>query len=366
MSASSRPILGLVPGLLLCSALAAVSWYAADAAGVAIGRLQRVSTSGGSPISPITVAILLGLIVGNFMRPAATLRPGLHFAMRTLLRAGIVLVGLKLALMDIVRVGSVAVPIIAVLIAVAIIVTRWLAKVAGVGERFGLLAAAATSICGVTATVAAAPVLEAEEREVAYAVAIVTLFGMIGMLFYPLLAHAVFPNDSLSAGTFLGTSIHDTSQVIGAALAYQQMYGDTQAFEVATVTKLTRNLFIVIVIPLLGFMARRSAKASGSTRDLVPHFVLAFLGMAIIRSLGDFTLESYGRALLLFDGDEWAYVVTLLGSTISYAVLAIAMAAVGLSTDIRSLRSLGLRPLYVGASAAALVSGLGMFLASLV
>src|SRR5688500_13650404 len=116
--------------------------------------------------------------------------------------------------------------------------------------------AAGTSICGVTANVSTAPVIQADEREVAYAVANDVTFGLFGMLVYPYVAHALL-RPSETVGLFLGTAIHDTSQVVGAALTYRQMYDDDVVLRVATVTKLTRNLFLAAVIPLLAWMHMR-------------------------------------------------------------------------------------------------------------
>lgn len=365
-----RGLSRLAPGTLAAAVILLMAAPLAQLAGGAVLSLQGIGEPASSPVSPISIAIILGLLIGNLIGVHPALKPGLRFAMRTLLRVGIVLIGLKLALGDVLRLGALTVPLIAVLIFIAIVSTRWLSAKLGVGERFGLLAAAATSICGVTATMAAAPVLEAEEREVAYTVAIVTLFGLIGMLTYPLFARAIFGDDSLSAGTFLGTSIHDTSQVLGAALTYREMWGDERAMEVATVTKLTRNVFIVLVVPVLGWIwARRKARSVDGTTSaagLFPGFVLGFVAMALLRSAGEWTLERQGAALGFLSADSWRLLVTTAGDRVSYIALGLAMAAVGLSTDFRSLRTLGLRPLWVGAAAALIVSVTGALLAHLV
>ena len=119
----------------------------------------------------------------------------------------------------------------------------WFNRKLGLPPRLGMLIAAGTSICGVTAIVSTAPAIEADEREVAYAVANVVAFGLFGMLTYPYLAHAVL-GSSETIGLFLGTAVHDTSQVVGAALTYKQVYNDDIVLRVATVTKLTRNIFL--------------------------------------------------------------------------------------------------------------------------
>ena len=167
-------------------------------------------------------------------------------------------------------------------------------------------------ICGVTAIVSTAPAIEADEREVAYAVANVVAFGLFGMLTYPYLAHAVLPT-SETIGLFLGTAVHDTSQVVGSALTYKQVYGDDVVLRVATVTKLTRNIFLAFVIPILTWMHVKSkSEQSGSgavsfsLSKFVPGFVVGFLAMAVVRSFGDWTLTSNGAAFGVWDAARWA------------------------------------------------------------
>ena len=116
-------------------------------------------------------------------------------------------------------------PIIAGCITTALILVTWVNRALGLPRRLGSLIAVGTSICGVSAIVATAPVVEAEEDEVSYAVACITLFGLVALFCYPLLAHTLFRGDARMAGLFLGTSIHDTAQVAGAGLMYPQQYG---------------------------------------------------------------------------------------------------------------------------------------------
>ncbi|HEU5163453.1 MAG TPA: putative sulfate exporter family transporter [Thermoanaerobaculia bacterium] len=362
----------ILPGLALAVAITIAAIFVADALGALLLRAQGhdAGQAKGSPISAVTIAVLLGLAVGAVVPNREVLKDGTAFAVRRLLRAGIVLVGIRLSFLDVLELGAIGVPFVAVIIATAILLARWLARRLGVSERFGMLTAAATSICGITATLATAPAIDAEEREVAYAVANTTLFGLLAMLLYPWLAHAVFGARSTGAGLFLGTSIHDTSQVVGAALAYRQMFGDELAFKAATVTKLTRNLFIVLVVPLLGWMARRSAIASGaaarpSLSTILPLFVIGFVAMALVRTVGDLMVRTGGSAFGVLDPSSWSALTTLLGSTISGWLLATALAAVGLSVRFSMFRQLGPRPLLLGAVVALAVGAMGMGLALL-
>lgn len=356
----------LVPGVLAAAATVVVSMRLAAWLGAQLLRAQGIDASGrGSPISAISVAVILGIAVSNLLPLPAILKPGLDFSVKKLLRLGIILVGVKLSLMDVATKGLIGIPVVAVVIATALLVSGRIARVLGVGTRLGILTAAATGICGVTATVATAPVIGADDREVAYTVANVTLFGVIAMLLYPLLAHAIFASEAASAGLFLGTAIHDTSQVMGAALTYREVYSDELAFQVATVTKLTRNVFLVAVVPILGLLHARAGNEPSkrpALSELFPLFVLGFLAMSLVRTAGDAGLASSAG----LDGAAWKNVTRMLGETWATALLAAAMASVGLSTNLRSFRALGLKPLWLGASAALLVGGTGLVLAALV
>lgn len=350
----------LLPGVAAAALTVLVAMQLAGVLGAWVLRMQGVDPVGrGSPVSAISVSVILGIAAANLIRLPAALNPGLDFAVKKLLRAGIILVGIKLSLVDVLERGMWGIPVVAIVIAVALLASGRIARMLGVGTRLGVLTAAATGICGVTATVATAPVIGADDREVAYTVANVTLFGVIAMLVYPFLAHALFAAEPVSAGLFLGTAIHDTSQVMGAALSYREVFGDEVAFQTATVTKLTRNVFLVVVVPLLGFLYAR--EAGGAKRppmsQLFPMFVLGFLAMTALRTFGDAQFAT---------NESWESITKALGDTGATWLLAAAMASVGLSTNLRSFRALGLKPLWLGAIAAVLVGATGLVLAALV
>ena len=155
---------------------------------------------------------------------------GLKFCLRQVLRPGIMLLGLRLSLAAVGQIGLVGLPVIVGCIAVG--ARRWSpgsTRALGLPRRLGSLIAVGTSICGVSAIVATGPVIDAEEDEVSYAVACVTLFGLLALFSYPFLAHGLFRGDARLAGLFLGTAIHDTAQVAGAGLMYRQQYGAPEA-----------------------------------------------------------------------------------------------------------------------------------------
>jgi len=362
--------LEIVPGLAVAVGVMLLADRVAHWLGAGLLRLEGLDPAGrSSPISGISMAIVLGLLAANTIGTAAVLRPGLAFAVKRMLRLGIILVGIRLSFLDVLKLGAWGVPVVATIILVALVVTIAFARAIGLSDRLGTLAAASTAICGVTAALSVGPVIEAEESEVAYTVANVTLFGLFAMLTYPYLAHALFGASSGSVGLFLGTGIHDTSQVLGAALSYKDIFRDERALQVATVTKLTRNVFLVAVVPALAYLHVRRTGHAGTRVNvarLFPVFVLGFLAMAVVRSVGDASLASGGRALGVWDGAAWQRATKMLGEEWGSAALGTAMAGVGLSTNLKSFRRMGVKPFYVGAISAALVGVLALLLASII
>lgn len=344
-------------------------FWLADRIGQQILALQGLT--GNSPISGVPVAIVLGLLLRNTLPLPSSLTPGLKFATATILRAGIVLVGIRLSVFDVIKLGVAGLPVVLAAIATGLIFVTWFNRKLGLPPRLGTLVAAGTGICGVTAIVSTAPAIDADEREVAYAIANVVAFGLIGMVTYPYLAHALLPT-SETIGLFLGTAVHDTSQVVGAALTYKQVYGDDVVLRVATVTKLTRNIFLAGVIPVLTWMHRRQGAsgalgASGASgASLVPGFVIGFLFMAIVRSTGDWTIGTSGAAFGVWDSASWSTMTKQLGDYwASQILLGTAMAAVGLNTNFAVFKGVGLKPFAVGMAGALAVGAVGMTMAVL-
>lgn len=342
----------------------------ADVIGRALLALRGLT--GASPVSGVPVAIVLGLLLRNLLTLPTSLGPGLKFCTTTALRLGIVLVGIKLSVVEMARLGVAGIPVVVAAITTGLVFVTWFNRRLGLPPRLGTLIAAGTSICGVTAIVSTAPAIDADEREVAYAVANVVAFGLFGMLVYPYVAHALLPN-SAAIGLFLGTAVHDTSQVVGAALTYRQIYADDVVLRVATVTKLTRNLFLAGVIPLLTWMHRRqrggagtAGSAGSSWRSLVPGFVVGFVAMALLRSAGDAMLGGGAPAFGIWDRAGWSRVTSLVGDDIGARwLLGTAMAAVGLNTNFAVFKGVGLKPFVVGLAGALVVGVVGFVMATL-
>jgi uncharacterized integral membrane protein (TIGR00698 family) len=358
-----------IPGVIAAFLVMLAGFWLAEIIGQWILAAQGLS--GSSPLSGVPVAIVLGLLLRNLLPLPASLNPGLKFSTTTILRLGIVVVGIRLSVFDVLKLGIAGLPVVLAAILTGLVFVTWFNKKLGLPPRLGTLIAAGTSICGVTAIVSTAPAIDADEREVAYAVANVVAFGLFGMLTYPYLAHAILPT-SETIGLFLGTAVHDTSQVVGAALTYKQVYGDDIVLRVATVTKLTRNIFLAAVIPVLTWMHLKASATSAtgakgakvSVAALVPGFVVGFLAMAVVRSLGDWTLTRSGAAFGVWGAAQWASLTKSLGDYwASQILLGTAMAAVGLNTNFAVFKGVGLKPFAVGMAGALVVGAVGVTMA---
>src|SRR5262252_1135559 len=246
------------------------------------------------PLSPVMCAVLLGMLWRNSIGVPGWATRGLDWTMHRLLRVGIALVGLRLTLAGATAIAVTAVPVALSCLTVALLAGIAIARLLTVPRRLGLLLAIGTAVCGCTAVVAMSPVIRARHAETAFAVTCVVLFGCIAMLTYPWVAGHFFAASPVRAGVFLGTAIHDTSQVIGAALIYSQQAAAPAALAAASVAKLLRNLSIAVLIPAGAWLARRAEEAPGeaagapaasrATPPLVPFFVVAFLGFILVRT----------------------------------------------------------------------------------
>ena len=347
----------IVPGLLLALVLALGGQYLSEFIGITMMGMPK------SPVSAIMMAIVLGIIVRNVISLPASFQPGIRFGLVRILRFGIVLLGIRLSLGQVGAIGLQSLPVIIGAVASALIIVTYLSRKLGLSRRLGTLLAVGTSICGATAIVATAPTIGAKDDEVSYAVACVTLFGVIAMLAYPFAAHWMFGGDPFASGLFLGTSVHETAQVAGAGLVYQQFYGDAQALDVATVTKLVRNLGMLLIIPLMSIVYHRNSTEAGEAPPkwwtMIPLFVVGFACMSLLRTVGDMGDSAFG----FLPQEQWHAVVDTI-KQIAEICLAVAMAAVGLGTSIRGLASIGLKPLAMGLVAALLVGGVSATMVS--
>lgn len=350
--------MAVLPGLILALILAFAGQYLSKFIGIDLMGLPK------SPVSAIMMAIILGIIIRNTISLPATFQPGIRFGLVRVLRLGIVLLGIRLSLGEVGAIGLQALPVIFGVVASALIIVTYFSKKLGLSAKLGTLLAVGTSICGATAIVATAPTIAAKDDEVAYSVACITLFGVVAMLVYPFAAHWFFGDDVFASGLFMGTSVHETAQVAGAGLVYQQYYGDPQALDVATVTKLVRNLGMLLIIPLMAVLYHRNSSDGTEAPKwytMIPLFVVGFACMSLIRTVGDMGDLAFG----FISPEHWNAIVKHT-KEIAEICLAVAMAAVGLGTSIKGLRDIGMKPLAMGLFSALLVGGVSVALIMLI
>ena len=322
---------GMVPGLLLAGAIAAAATWMA--------QFPAIKNNG---LSALTVAIIIGLIIGNTVYPsiAGSCASGVGFAKARLLRTGIVLYGLRLTFQDIGHVGMAGVVIDALVLSSTFLLAQWVGqKLLGMDKRTTLLVGAGASICGAAAVLATEPVAKGRAEDVAVAVATVVVFGTIGTFLYPALFHwnaeYGWINTTMQQyGVFVGSTVHEVAQVVAAGEAI-----GSQAADTAVIAKMVRVMMLAPFLLVLSMWLSRSERAenqkngvnsgaAGGSKITIPWFAVGFVVMAGINSLGVLPKE-----------------LVSVGVQLDNALLAIAMAALGLTTHIRAVRAAGTKPL---------------------
>jgi uncharacterized integral membrane protein (TIGR00698 family) len=347
-----------LPGIAVAAVLALLAKTVASELAAGIAGLPKL------PISPVMIAVVLGMLWRNTLGVPRFATEGLEWVMRGLLRTGIALVGLRLTLSGATLIAASALPVAVTCICVALLGAAVICRVFAVPPRLAVLLAVGTAVCGCTAVIAVAPAIRARNDETAFAITCVVLFGCIAMLTYPSLAGQFFAAQPLYAGVFLGTAIHDTTQVIGAGLIYSQQHAQPAALAAASVAKLLRNLSIVLIVPAAAWFARGQAQAEGGTAvpgesrarvQLVPLFVLGFVFFVVLRTVGDALARGTGFA-------EYWTVLTGAGQNASELFLICGMTAVGLSVSFTQMWRIGWRPLASGLIVAVLVGACSLSL----
>ncbi len=289
----------------------------------------------GAPI--MLFALLLGMAV-NFLGEDKRCGPGIEFCAKTVLRAGVALLGVRITVEHLVDLGWLP----ALLVAAAVILTTLLGAVLArslrLGTQFGLLTGGSVAICGASAAIALSSVLpdrDKSDKELVFAIIGVTALSTLAMIVYPAIAGLLNLGD-VAAGVFLGGTIHDVAQVVGAGYSVSDRAGD-----VATLVKLLRVAMLVpvVFVVMLAFRKRTSAGAGGSAT--FPAFLLAFIVLAAINSFG-----------LIPD------VVIDAGNSLSRWCLVIAIAAVGMKTSMREVMQVGWRPVSLMLAETAFIAAL--------
>jgi uncharacterized integral membrane protein (TIGR00698 family) len=353
----------VIPGFLLCLVLMLVAIHISDWLGLWVNKLQGLPSDSSSPISSIFVAIILGLLIRNILGLHDTFKDGISFSVKRILKIGIVLLGIRLSFYDVITLGAWGIPIILICVLAGLSVTLWITNRLKQSHRLGTLTAVGTGICGVTAIVGTGPGIKANDEEMAYAIGNITIFGILAMFIYPYLAFYLFENDPIRVGLFLGTAIHETAQVAGAALIYDQVYDMAKVVDVATITKLTRNSLLIAVVPIMSYYYLNKKNENRGKNEqtprwyqLIPLFVIGFILMAGVRTIGDSGINENGVAYGLLNPEQWKTFWKSLNILGSKYMLGIAMVGVGLSTNLKVFKGVGAKPFYIGMVAASTVS----------
>lgn len=329
-------VTAVLPGLALTFAIAAAAFGLRLIPGVSV-------------LSPMILAILIGIAFHNLAGTPTRAKAGITFSLRRILRFAIILLGLQLTAAQVAEVGAAGVAIIVVTLVATFAFTKWFGGLIGVDARLSELIAAGTSICGASAVIATNTVTQGSDEDVAYAVASVTVFGSIAMFVYPLLPGLLHltPHEY---GLWSGASIHEIAQVVAAA--YQD---GEQAGYFGTIAKLSRVILLAPLVIALGVIASRrigGAKSAGKDTEKappLPWFVFGFIALVVINSLIDIPAAA----------KEFIVPATAF-------LLSVALAAMGLETDIAKLKRKGLRPLLLGLAASLFISALSLILIKLV
>jgi len=307
---------GIWPGVLLTAAIAATAF-----------GLRQIPMVG--LLSPMILAIAMGVTFRNVVGMPAMAKPGVTFSLRRILRLAIVMLGLQLTAAQLVEVGATGIAVIAATLIATFGFTVWLGRVIGVEPKLAELIAAGTSICGASAVIATNTVTRAPDEDVAYAVACVTVFGSIAMFLYPLLP-ALLGLTPHAYGLWTGASIHEIAQVVAAAYQEGQSAG-----EFGTIAKLSRVMMLAPVVIALGLLAsRRAPEGAGQAKPPIPWFVLGFLALVAFNSVVSIPPDLKAALVIA-----------------TTFMLSMALAAMGLETDIAKLCAKGRKPLLLGFAA---------------
>jgi len=297
-------------------------------------------------LGEVVFAVFLGLVISNVFRLPAALAPGIRYSFQTVLRIAIVLLGAGFSFAQVAVIGGKALGMIVVLMALALWVSHALGRRLGVRTELATLIGVGVAVCGNSAISATAPVIGAKDEDVSFAITTNTLLGTVAVFLYPVLAR-MFGMSDAAYGTWAGSAVNDTSQVVAAGFAFSEAAG-----RIATAVKLTRNALMGIVIVGIGmaYARRKSAGARVSMGrrlgESIPLFVVGFLAMAIVNSLGGITWAS--RVL----GRD----VSLDLVHASRFLILVALAGVGLGTNVAAMRRTGARPFILGLTTAVLCS----------
>lgn len=327
-------------GMLLCLIIAIPAYFAGKAFPVI-----------GGPI----IAIITGMIIAVFFKNQGNFAPGIKFTSKKILQWAVILLGFGMNLSVIWETGKQSLPIIVCTISTSLIIAYVLCKVMKTPANISTLVGVGSSICGGSAIAATAPVIDADDEEVAQAISIIFFFNVLAAIIFPALGHAIgFDTTSgESFGIFAGTAVNDTSSVTACASTWDSMWNlGTQTLDKAVTVKLTRTLAIIPITLILSlYRAKKSRGAEGNNvkiKDVFPFFILYFIGASVITTIA----VKAGVSAEVFAPIK----------ELSKFFIIWAMSAIGLNTDIVKLIKTGGKPLIMGFCCCAGIAGVSLIL----
>ena len=313
-----------LPGLAIAASIAAVAFV--------VEYLIKNNTAG--VVSPLVIAVVLGALISNLGMLPKNCRIGLGFAARNLLRLGIVLLGLQLSFSQVRELGAPGLALVIVVVAATFTGTQWLGKKMGLSPGLSLLVATGFSICGASAIAAMRPVSDADDDDMAYAIALVTICGTLAIFLLPAIGE-IIGFSGAQFGSWVGASVHDVAQTVATAAS-----GNDDAQDAAIVVKLTRVMLLAPLVAAVSFTRRRKLSHTNITDSktqkaklppVIPLFIVGFIAAISINS--SFNLPSE-----FLSNVKW----------LEKSLLACALVGLGAGVDARKLRRVGTRPLALG------------------
>ena len=319
-------------GVLLCLAIALVAWFVVELA----PALEIVGSA--------VLAILIGMVLCAVWKDKSAVKDGIAFTSKKILQYAVILLGFGLNLQKIGEVGLTSLPIILSTIATSLIVAFVMSRLMHMPGKIATLIGVGSSICGGSAIAATAPVIQADDEEIAQSISVIFLFNVLAALIFPTLGGAIGLTDT-GFGLFAGTAVNDTSSVTAAASTWDTLHNTGGAvLEYATIVKLTRTLAIIPITLVLALIQVRKAGTQGgvkvSAKSVFPMFILYFVLASVITTVVTAVLS--GPAL---DGANQLFSAL---KTLSKFFIVMAMAAIGLNTDVVKLVKTGGKPILLG------------------
>lgn len=328
------------PGILLCLAIAIPSWFLGTAFPIVGGAV---------------IAILAGMVLTLIIKNKGVLESGIKFTSKKVLQWAVVLLGFGMDLNVVLETGKQSLPIIVCTITISLVVAFLLNKVVKMPSKVATLIGVGSSICGGSAIAATAPVIDADEEEVAQSISVIFLFNVLAALLFPSFGQLIgFDTTSGEAfGIFAGTAVNDMSSVTATASTWDGMFNlGTATLDKAVTVKMTRTLAIIPITLVLALIRTKKEKNSGAgqvnLKKIFPFFILFFIAASVITTIA----VSRGVSANVFDPLK----------TLSKFMIVMAMAAIGMNTNIVKLVKSGAKPILLGFCCWVSITGVSLLL----